>query len=321
MRSRRPHRAGSGYLVNVATGTSGMSKFNVYRRPNRSIRAQELVTPTSQWSTNGTGVVLAKSGFQDCYSIPYAGKYHLSALFNYVNELTQSQTNYRGTPTRLILEGVSALVQFANTGVGSCHLDIFDVASVRDSGAFTWTFGGGPTFSATPLDPVQAWRIGMAQQTAVNIQSGAEYQMLMARPTDSKLFRDYFKVLQTKRLMLAPGSYHEHRINLKLNHSIGSEIVAYYTGQGGGDNNSIQFFRNVSHHTLYSTYGAPASSTDGSLVSTTPSKIDAVYQMVYTFSFVFGNQKVTWQTDNLQSFATGAQNVSSQNVITPTAFA
>lgn len=317
--NRRPRNTVTG-LVNVATGASGSSSFKVYNRGNRMVRAQELVTENCQFSTNGALSISAKSGFQNNWSTSYFNRVDINNLFNYVQVLSQSTVAQLGAPTRIILEKVAVNYQFANTGVSACHLDIYDCSTIRDSTSYSWQLGASPTFSSTGLSPSDSWGIGMSQQFSGS-PTGDENKQLMCRPNDSALFRQFFKIKNTKRLMLAAGSYHEHRINIKLSKSISSEMLANYVVGGVGNPNGLWALRGTTYHTLWNTYGAPASSLDGTVVSTAPSKIDAVYQMVYTFSYVLGNQKVTWQTDNLSSFAIGQQQVSTQNYIQPTAFA
>jgi len=300
---RRKRNAGPNNMVNVAPGVAGQTRFNKTWRASPRVRTMEKVAAANYYSTNIALRTSALGGFQEVASFDVA---RADALL-YIAGLTPTNSATVSNPKQFILESATVVVSFANNSLSGAHLDIWDVIYNRDTTS-QYNNVSAPSVNQGALKSDIAWKAGLQDQTFGNPANA--YATLMTKPQNSRLFRDYCRALQTKRIMLASGSTHEHRIKLNFNKLVDTALinnVGLYGGTG------IACLQNLTYSTLYAVYGMPASSgsqAGGSLVvSTAPVALDIVFQVVYKYTYVSDNTNSMYEIDNLSSFIPGAQNI------------
>lgn len=169
----------------------------------------------------------------------------------------------RNATFRICLESAISQLSLANTGTTPVNLEMYDIVAKRDSPQLPLDFGGqlvyfGGKFgqSTQILDPGVAWSVGMKNQT--NLATGFEtaavagfagapsMDNLGATPYQSKLFKDYFKVVRKSNVSLPIGGQHKHFVDLKPNVVFDNDMLSQ---------NNV--FKGVSFFTLIVASGVP----------------------------------------------------------------
>lgn len=170
-----------------------------------------------------------------------------------------------GDPTnasfRYVLETAVSMLNLANTSGTPVNVELYDIVAKRDlpqvgldmSGNFILGGIGRPTPGQTKfLTPDTAWQYGMANEASV--ATGFQYLAdttvdptnLGATPYQSKLFKDYFKVVRKSNLTLPIGGQHKHYVDLKPNAVIDNDMMTQ---------NSV--FKGLSFFTMVVASGVP----------------------------------------------------------------
>lgn len=162
---------------------------------------------------------------------------------------------------RFVLESAISQLNLANTSGTPVNMELYDIVAKRDSpqipldmsGNIVY-FGGKFGQSTNLLDPGVAWVLGMKNQSysATGFQNdGSTYELpspenLGATPYQSKLFKDYFKVVRKTNVSLPIGGQHKHFVDLKPNVVIDNDMMT--------QNNA---FKGLSFFTLIVASGVP----------------------------------------------------------------
>jgi len=129
-------------------------------------------------------------------------------------------------PVRVLVESVTAELRFHNHSNSTQYLDLYMCASKRDQ-----------QVEVVPgsLNPETAWASGMTTQTTSVPPSGVSPDTSVAIgcvPSDSQLFKDYFKVVQRRRLMLTPGANHSYHIKYSPYKVVDGTLLSGYSNNG-----------------------------------------------------------------------------------------
>jgi len=117
---------------------------------------------------------------------------------------------------KFMMEGVEANVTLTNQSSCPCIVDLYDVSVKINPTPSPVSYGDNNDVSS----PIAAWRSGL-NQTAQTIgpypQAGAPsaidpHMLLGVLPTDSPLFRDYYRINKRTTVEMGPTSTHVHRL-------------------------------------------------------------------------------------------------------------
>ena len=137
------------------------------------------------------------------------------------------------TPTRFHMKSIQAEQTLQNPTSVTMIYDLYDVVARKDIPNSNST---GPAQGTAVYDPISAWVSGMYNQNNTAIMPGFPdpINILGAKPTDSQLFNDYYRVVKKTSLVLQQNSTHVHKVNLTMDKNFDlNEIitqVAYLNG-------------------------------------------------------------------------------------------
>lgn len=242
-----------------------MSRFSSAQRPNAVATTIKRAGAPNTINITYPGVLRGEGGRQQYGSwYVNAGNdlrriwASIQSEYLQVNPVTNAEvtstTPYTGTfnPTpgnqsfRYVLESSISQLYLANTSGTPLNVELYDIVCKRDLGQVGFDISGYPiqnngrpypipsgTQNGTPfLTPDIAWYQGMANQntTATGFESFAltektDPSNLGATPYQSKLFKDYFKVVRKTNLSLPIGGQHKHFLDLKPNRVIDGDML------------------------------------------------------------------------------------------------
>lgn len=264
-------------------GAATFSRWGAVRAPSKRVSVMKKVGAANYFVTNDPAQLTVAEGFQDYQDFSIQSLAHLKIIA--ANSVGTSSVQ----PKQFLLESATAEYIMTNSSLATIYVDIYDVVRKRDQSGSSETAG-----------PSAAWFQGVKNETAGGLEDGAA--MIGSLPTDSRLFKDYFKVVQRTHIGLTQGGTHRHSIKLKSNELIDTQLLNTSDGDLTG----------ITVYTLVCAYGQPASVPQEeapSIVTTASGFIDIVRTVRYKYSWVadFSNNFVS--LDNLSSTA-GEQVVS-----------
>lgn len=167
---------------------------------------------------------------------------------------------------RYVLESALSMLHLANTSGTPLNVELYDICAKRDSPQRAFDLSGNLlAFNISKgtgiLDPSTAWFLGMQNQQSIasGFASATGFQPeksdptnLGATPYQSKLFKDYFKVLRKTNVSIPIGGQHKHHVDLKPNAIIDGDMMSQ---------NAI--YRGLSFFTLIVVSGVPVVACPG----------------------------------------------------------
>lgn len=292
----RRHLGGPSSLprqINIAPGVGGLSAFSKRFRPDRRALTIEKVGSINQYTYNRGFRLPVSTGFQN------------AAAFNIATNVDLQLLMSKTVPTNLflnqfVLRNATSTLAIANNSTAACHLDIYDIVYKRNTPLGLITSNNT---QYNLVDAASLWAAGMEDQD-VN-HSTTAYQNLMVLPSASRFYRDYTVVLKKRRMLLAAGATHEHRVRLSYNKLISTDLIGS-NGAGANGNNQVFMIQNLGYTTLIVAYGTPVSGANegNPFVSTAPLAIDCVQQTQYDYTWVKDGSNTWTVQDNLVSIPT-----------------
>lgn len=183
----------------------------------------------------------------------------------------------------LWLDKVSASLILSNIYLANCTVDIYDIVARKDNG--TVAIGG----------PQNAWSQGNSDETAAS-----EYLKLGNTPFSSDVFNQYYKVLQTTRVVLGGGQMHKHRVNLDVFKKMSASYLTYAGYQ----------LRDLTYSCMIVVHGAPANdTTTQTQVSLGAGGVNYIFEKEYHTSFLQDFTSITYDHSNLLNAFTVAEQV------------
>ena len=184
---------------------------------------------------------------------------------------------------KMIFHGVQAEISMVNASSTNSQIFIYDVICKKDCNS-------GNTGS-----PNGAWQVGIDDAGGNN----TDYQIVGSIPTESRLFSDYYKIVQRTRVSLGPGQMHRHEVSWHPNKVLSGEYL----------NNCTYGLQGVTVGTMIVHYGMPAhDSTTTTAVTVDVSSLDIVVK--YSQDWRLLEDSVTsWSKSNTlgTTFAVGEQ--------------
>jgi hypothetical protein len=115
-----------------------------------------------------------------------------------------------------------------NATTQSCEIDLYDVVLKRDM-LVNLTFSANGISYTAPGFPAEYINVGLQAQQGVNPSSPPNplpYNIVSCVPTDSQLFKQYFKIVKKTRVFMAPGACHKHTFTIKTNRMLDEYLVS-----------------------------------------------------------------------------------------------
>lgn len=264
-------------------GAGTFSSFKLTSPPSPRIKTMKRVGASNYYITNNAQQLSIKEGFQDAQFFSFQ---NFSDLKYVVSKIPGTSP----VPRQFVLESTTAEFMLTNSTLATMYVDVYDIIRKRDPG-----YSATQDDSANPTrDPLNAWKVGVSDQSSAPPDFTA-YQNLSCLPTDSRLFRDYFRVVKRTHISMAQGSTHRHHVKLAPNRLLDTEV----TDRVNGD------LKGVCIYTLIVAYGQPASVPNdvGAVVTTASGAIDVVVSQRMKYTWVADSTNSWWVVDNLASLA------------------
>lgn len=270
----------------VAEGTGGQYSSFHYRKKNwleKSI--DKSIAPTKVEFANA-GQILSGIGKQNIQVVGTA--FLQSEIATIYADIFSSTKN-----DRFLLKKCQLRTVFSNIFLSNVTVDIYDIIARKDVG------------SSSISDPVVAWAQG-------DIDSGATsgYTQVGATPYQTEVFNQYFKVMQTTRVVLGAGQQHAHHVDLEP-HRLMSWPYWNYTGYG---------FKDLTYYCVVVLHGAPANDTmTQTQVTVGQGGLNFIFEKEYTASVVYyPTAQVKTHNSLLTAFSNAEQtvNVGGSTIVT-----
>lgn len=191
---------------------------------------------------------------------------------------TLAQQAAQTRPTRMLLNGLITEYTMTNFGNAPVEVDIYDIATLRD--IYTgYTFETGVT-TYTPLPyPDAYWRQGINAQGGL-ANTANSYFSPGSSPTDSQLFKEWFKVTKRTTVLLPIAGSHRHMVSVKSNRIVDSML--------SGDPSHLRSLRGVTKWVMVVIKGLPilsdvAEVTPSATTSTCQLGVVAVQRINYQY--------------------------------------
>lgn len=273
-------------------GLASFSKLTLSKPAGKKVKAIERAGQSANYLVNSSFSVLCDEGFQN---------FGCGSTFNN-QDMVQIQkkvpaNNYvpkpKNVPYQYVISRIHTEYLLTNNTKGTIYCDVYDVIRKRDA--------NNSDASGGTADPCKAWFQGVYNQdtmgTATADLSGS--LVLQTLPTDSRLFKDWFKVVQRNKVGLLPGATHRHQVFLRPNKLMDSNLISSVDGDMAG----------CTVYTMFVIVGQPAVVYDGDdrVVTTANGALDIVQSNRYTYTWILNNEQSYFINDNLVSF--GAEQI------------
>lgn len=264
-------------------GHGTFSMFASSHAPSRRIQVMKRAGQPNIDISNTSFQLAVNQGFQNASQIRYQGLQDLERIANRIGPHAAGVP-----PTNFVLESTVGEMFLTNSSLANLYVDIYDIVRKRDA-----------LQSDDTKSPVEAWHAGITDESGGAVTDGQ--MQVNSLPTDSKLFRDYFRVVKRTHISLAQGATHRHMTKLKANKLFDTSYLDRCDGDVAG----------TTVYTMIVAYGQPASITteSGAIVTTASGFIDVVQSVRLKYTFVSDYTNNWFLTDNLSTLA-GEQVVS-----------
>lgn len=268
-------------------GLASFSKLQLSKPPSARVKTIQRASNVANYLVNSAYSVLCDEGFQN---------FGCGSTFNN-QDLVQIQKKIpsnsvvpapKKVPFQYVISRIHTEYLMTNNTKGTIYCDVYDIVRKRDANASDASNG--------TVDPCKAWSQGVYNQdtmgTLVNDLSGA--LVVQTLPTDSRIFKDWFKVVKRHKLGLLPGATHRHQVLLRPNKLIDSNLLSGIDGDMAG----------CTVYTMFVVTGQPAVVYDGEdrLITTANGALDIVQSNRYAYHWVSNNEQSYFINDNLVTF-------------------
>lgn len=285
--------------VQANLGGLSLTRFVASHRPSavarhiKKVGQPNYINLTYPWFMGSDGGGQVNSSFylncrNDLQSI-WASIQSLNREFNTTTGVPfiESATGVRPNASfRYVLETAVSILNLANTSGTPINVELYDVVAKRDTGTFSDLSGNVGGGSQT-LDPSVAWATGSENQgnmatgfplTWDTKASSVNPSNLGATPYQSKMFKDFFKVVRKTNVSLPIGGQHRHCVDLKPNFVVDNDILSQ---------NNV--YKGMSYFTLIVASGIPVVKCglgdDTSDVTTSAVSLSVIQNVKYKWSW------------------------------------
>lgn len=296
---RRKNPMARKFVRGAMGGQATFSKWFASRPVSPRAAAMKKVGAANYYVTNAASQLSVLGGYQRASSYGFQTIDDLKAI----GQTIWADGSLNAQPKQYLLESATAEYMITNSTLATMYVDIYDIVRKRDVKEVTDPAGYNPT-----LLPELAWQSGLGSQSNSPTNPNIHFN-INSLPTDSRMFKEYFKVVQRNHIGLAQGATHRHSVKLKSNELVDTALTATANGDLAG----------LTVYTMIVSYGQPVSVIgETPTITTADGNIDIVRAVRYKFSWVQDYSNTFTFLDNLSSFEVGAQVVSAgAGVIVP----
>lgn len=260
-------------------GQATFSKWAAANRASPRVRAMKKVGAANFYVTNEAAQLITTEGFQEVGSWAFQSTADLKAIAT--NVPAPAGIN----PRQYVLESCKAEYMITNSTLATMYIDIYDVVRKRDADL---------SISNASQNPREAWVIGVDNQFGAPGTNA--YKNINSLPTDSRLLKDYFRIVQRSHIGLAQGATHRHHVMLKSNKLIDTNLL--------DQKEDAEDLAGHAVYTMICIYGQPASvkpEVGPTVVTTAQGAIDVVKAVRYKYTWVQDTSNNFYYTDNLST--------------------
>jgi len=253
-REKRQRRVSFKAAVGAQVPTGGGDSLSSFRRfhKNRTKIGKLEFTPSIIINNSGFRKE-APTGQQESVLI---GTYYTDTDVNQHFALINNAAS-----AKIFLQSVHGESLITNQCNVNARVTIYDVIARRDS-------------SGGAVDPDTVFKLGMADNTG---GSAAQYLIPGVTPYENPRFVQWFKILQTTRVILSPGQCHNHTVNYAPNRMFSHEISTSVLSSSIG---------NLTVYSFMVFHGTPINDiTTQTQVSTAHIALDVVQKESYHFKY------------------------------------
>lgn len=266
-------------------------KSNIPRTMLKALKGHEPMV----YNRNDKSIWTSSVGLQDFQDIMYftptnCGDMMSQAIASTGLSLNNLFTSGQGLGTAdLFIMSLSATLRFTNLSNGVVEFDLYDWIARRD------VYVDHANNSATPRD---CFITGVGDQTTALIAQSTAYQQAGVSPFASKLFTMNYKVLRSRKIVLAPGQQHHHVVNIKPWFRINYELI---------NNNNIVAIKKLTSGTSILYKGGIVKDNSGACTFAN-SEIGVVATYQYKFKFVPVNWRREYIVNSLSTAVAATNN-------------
>lgn len=274
-------------------GLASFSKLLLSKPASKKVKTIERAGQSANYLVNSAYSVLADEGFQNFGCGSTFNNQDMVQIQKKIpsNSIVPSPKN---VPYQYVISRIHTEYLLTNNTKGTIYCDVYDIVRKRDA--------NNSDASGGTADPCSAWKQGVYNQDTMGMPGVADLSgalCVQTLPTDSRLFKDWFKVVQRNKVGLLPGATHRHQVFLRPNKLIDSNLVSSVDGDMAG----------CTVYTMFVIVGQPAVVYDGEqrLITTANGALDIVQSNRYTYTWVLNNEQSYFINDNLITF--GAEQI------------
>lgn len=241
------------------------------------------------WLRSEGGLMNNDTGYQGVYTL---GQFNsIVDTAKIAVELPSVATPTGDAPARFCMRSMTAEITLTNTSTQPAWLDLYDIECIHDV----------PLEPVVPIgSPSNAWKSGAVLQSVQTYPpAGAgsgitAYNLLGSRPSDSQLFRDFYRVKQKRTVLLQPNGLHVHHVSLKMHRSFDTNQMQAYLGY-------ISALAGYTVFTMAVLRGAPVKLTEVASPSTGNPIVRFVVSERYEYNYIYNNASTLIYDDVLSS--------------------
>lgn len=260
-----------------------------YSKKHRAVGMSGITKQSAPyfWLRSTGGLMNNDTGYQGVYTLAQFNS--MADTYNIALEIPSVATILAEAPSRFCMRSVTAEVSLTNTSSQPAWVDLYDVEVHHDI----------PISTAVSVStPGSAWKTGASlQSTDAFPPPGAgalisAYNLLGSRPTDSQLFKDYYRIKQKRTVLLQPNGLHVHHVTVSTGRQFDLHQIRTYNGIMAG-------LAGYTVYTMAVLRGAPVKLAEEGSASTGNPIVRFVVSERYQFNYIFNNGSTMAYSDVL----------------------
>jgi len=320
-------------ITSQGTGVASSSNYSAIKvAKNKKAALLREIGQTYIAVSQNTDQLVAQGGFQNYKFFNVMGAASLRAIATsipFAGPSLQQQPSVAGMQNfgnlqalrNFVYEGCYGELLLTNATNHAVEVTIYEILCRRDEDVsgnaltYNWrdtvTAGTVNEIAATTAFwkyPTGAMELGMAlgnnslNNTTATVYptnvGNADMNLVGSNPKDSKVFRDWYKIVKQVDVQMPLGATHRHRYSYRVNKIMDQSVY---------NDTNVYSLKGFTRYIMYRVKGYPANyvkdTPGGQQVTTAPCLINSVITTRVKYTSVQSNQSILYQQDNLTSLA------------------
>jgi len=275
----RRQRVAGGSVIQNAQGMMTMSSFVKSRTAYRPDKLSQM-GPSNFYVLTKSFNLSSPDGIQ---AVQVVGQWN--SLVDILGLAQQAQAisyppslTIGNDPMRFLAKKINCEVDITNSSSWGCILDIYDIVCRRDTPQASVVTAGYNVGT-----PFGAWVSGGQLELTPTLPTGyTDYsQVPGTQPSDSQLFKDYYRIVSKKTVILPQVGNHKHRVVIDVQ-------KAFNLNQVQTDKTFLVGYKDFTHFTMLVARGQPLATTETPVSTTTygPVQLRTMTTERYEYSWV-----------------------------------